>query len=388
MNKHLHNTHSKRSFSRRDFLQISALASLSTINALALTVASTTQVNANPDSSSKSLPLKIAGYRFPRVAALADGQIKIEGCDIVFRNGKIGDMNTDVFSGKQSYDVTEIGLHPYMLAFANDHFRDYTLLPIFPLRLFRHKSIFIRTDRGIKKPEDLKGKIIATPGYSSTSLTWIRGILQDQYGVKPEDIQWIISSKDSSAKDAGKVSKQENKLPDNVLIRFGPEGKDESDLLLSGEVDALFHAAEPKAYLEGNPIVARLFPDYRRVERNYYKISGIFPIMHAVAIKRSVLEPNPWLAEAVFNAYSKAKLIAYRNMEKSGWYMDMLPWYGQELEETQRLMGDNFYSYGIEPNRKALETLFRYSFQQGLSSRELTIETLFAPASLSLTEPQ
>ncbi len=259
-------------------------------------------------------------------------------------------------------------------------------MQIFPLRLFRHKSVFIRTDRGIQKPEDLIGKKIATPGYSSTSLTWIRGIFQNQYGVKPEVIQWMISSKDSSAKNSGKASKQENTFPEGVSINYGTEGKDESELLVSGEVDTLFHAAEPKAYVEGNPFITRLFPGYRTVEHNYFKKTGIFPIMHGVTIKQSLLKQYPWLAEAIFNAYSKAKQIAYQNMAKSGWFMDMLPWYGQELEETQRLMGKNFYTYGIEPNRIALETLFRYSFQQRLSSRELTIETLFAPESLKLVD--
>ena len=112
-----------------------------------------------------------------------------------FQEAGIGELNTHVFSGLQELDVTEIGLHPFMLAYANESFRDYSLLPIFPLRLFRHKSIFIRTDRGIKGPEDLRGKKVATPGFSSTSLTWLRGIVQHEYGVRPEEIQWVVSSK-------------------------------------------------------------------------------------------------------------------------------------------------------------------------------------------------
>jgi 4,5-dihydroxyphthalate decarboxylase len=279
-----------------------------------------------------------------------------------------------------------IGLHPFMLAYANDDFRAYTLLPIFPLRLFRHKSVFIRTDRGIERPGDLKGKTIATPGYLSTSLTWIRGIFQEEYGVKPEDVQWITSSKDSSAKVAGKVSKQKQVMPEGVSIKAGPEGKDESDLLESGEVDALFHAVEPRAYTERHPKLARLFPDYRTVERAYFAKTGIFPIMHAVAIKKDLVKENPWLVAAVFKAYSQAKQLDYAAMAKKGWFNDMLPWYAQELEETRNLMGDNFYSYGIKPNRKALEALFRYSNQQGLASREITIEELFHPSSLELTE--
>jgi len=337
-------------------------------------------------AESKGLAIAMAGYRYNRVEALVDGRVKVKGSETQFEVAKIGDMNTHVFSGPQAWDVTEIGLHPFMLAYAKDGFRGYSLLPIFPLRLFRHKSVFIRTDRGIKKPEDLRGKTIATPGYSSTSLTWIRGIFQEEYGIKPEDIQWVNASRDSSAGIAGKVSKQESVLPEGVSISAGPLGKDESDLIESGAVDALFHAAEPRAYVEGYPKVERLFPDYRSTERAYFAKTGIFPIMHAVAIKKETLRRNPWLAEAVFKAYSQAKQLAYEYMAKAAWFNDSLPWYGQEFEETRALMGDNYYSYGIEPNRRTLEALFRYSYQQRLCSRVLTVEELFGPESLNLVE--
>ena len=369
------------SFSRRDFFKASGLAA-GAVGALA----AGGRVLAQDAGISKGLSISMAGYKFNRVEALVDGRVKVEGCETQFEVAKIGDMNTHVFSGPQKLDVTEIGLHPFMLAYANDGFRAYTLLPVFPLRLFRHKSVFIRIDRGIKKPEDLRGKTIATPGYSSTSLTWIRGIFQEEYGIKPEDVQWINSSKDSSAKVSGKVSKQENVVPGGLSISAGPPGKDESDLIESGRVDALFHAAEPRAYVEGHPKVARLFPDYRSAERAYFAKTGIFPIMHAVAIKKETLKQHPWLAEAVFKAYSQAKQLAYEYMEKAAWFNDSLPWYGQEFEETRALMGDNYYSYGIEPNRKTLEALFRYSYQQRLSSRVLTVEELFAPENLSLVE--
>ena len=338
-------------------------------------------------SAETLLQLNVTGYRFDRLLALMDGRVKIAGCDARFQAGKIGDMNTDVFSGPQTFDVTEIGLHPYMLAYANDDFRDYTLLPIFPLRLFRHKSVFINADSGIKKPKDLIGKRIGTAGYSSTSLTWLRGIFEDEYGVKPSDVEWVIAAGDSSAGTAGNISKQEAMRPKGISIVNGSPGMDESDLLVSGEVDALFHAAEPKAFTEGNPKVERLFADSRAVEQTYYQKTGIFPIMHAVAIRRSLLEREPWLAKAIFDAYVEAKNINYRGMAKLGWAMNSLPWFGQELEQTKAIMGDNFYSYGIENNRKTLETLFRYSHQQGLSNYEVKTEQLFAAESLMLQDP-
>jgi len=377
--------------SRRDFLKTTAMGAaavggLTACGRRDAAPAVTTQ--SATTKAPQGLSIKLAGYQVDRVDALIDGRVQVEGCNTQFEVDKIGDLNTHVFSGPQIRDATEIGLHPFMLAYANDGFRDYSLLPIFPLRLFRHKSVFIRNDRGIERPEDLRGKTIATPGYSSTSLTWIRGIFQDEYGVRPEDIQWVVSAQDSSANLSGGPSRQENVLPDSISITVGPEGKDESDLLESGDVDALFHAAEPRAFIEGHPKVARLLPDFRTTEREYFSRTGIFPIMHAVAIKSDVVEENPWLPEAVFHAYSQAKQLNYGYMAKAAWFKNALPWYAQELEETQALMGENFWPYGIEANRKALEALFRYSYEQGLAKRELTIAELFHPAALEVAESQ
>ncbi len=372
---------SRQDYSRRNFIKTAALSvgAAQALSGIGLN-------SARAASESRNQPLSMAGYVYDRSRALIDGRVKIEGYDIQYTESAIGDINTHVFNGPKTYDVTEIGLVPFILAYADDEFRDYSLLPIFPLRLFRHKSVFIRTDRGIEKPEDLKGKTIGTAGYASSSLTWMRGIFQDEYGISPEDVQWVISSKDSSADLSGKTSKQEQMFPDGISIRMGPAGKDESDLLESGEVDALFHAAEPRAYIQGHPMVARLFPDYRSTEREYFSRTGIFPIMHAVAIRKSLAQQNPWLIEAAFNAYSQSKKLAFEYMAKIAWAKESLPWFGQEFAETRALMGDNYYSYGIKPNRKTLELLFRYAHQQGLSSRELTVEEMFEPASLELTE--
>ncbi len=195
----------------------------------------------------------------------------------------------------------------------------------------------------------------------------------------------MISNKTSEGRSGG-TSKQEKINPEGLAIRQGPVGVDESELLVSGEVDALFHVGEPRAFVAGNPIVARLFPDYRRAERAYFAKTGIFPIMHAVAVRDDLIEEHPWLLEAVFNAFSQAKQLVYDYLEKAAWVMGSLPWIGQEFEETRELMGDNYWPYGIAPNRTALEALFRYSYEQGLAGRELTIEELFHPSTLEFSE--
>jgi 4,5-dihydroxyphthalate decarboxylase len=379
-----------RNTSRRDFIRTAALAAgaASTLGGCGETATSPSDdQGGSPAQESNGLPIAVAGYKYDRVDALIDGRVPIEGADVTFVVSKIGDLNSNVISGPQTLDVTEIGLHPFMLAYANDGFRDYTLIPVFPLRFFRHRSVFIRTDRGIEGPKDLRGRVVAGPLYSSTSLTWIRGFLRHEYGVKPEDLEWVIPSTVSDT-ISGKSSRQETMVPEGVSFRQAPAGVDESELLVSGEVDAVIHAAVPKAFAEGNPVVGRLFPDFRQTERAYFAKTGIFPIMHAVAVRKNLIEEHPWLPEAVFRAYSRAKLLAYDYLKNAAFFKDSLPWLEQEFAETRALMGDNYWSYGIEGNRKTLDALFQYSHEQGLTSRQLTIEELFHPSTLELTETE
>ena len=361
---------------RRDFLRVS------TASIAAPAIVKSATINAQ----SNQLQLNIASYRLDRTAALFDGKVEIDGVDATFAEGAIGDMNTAAFSGNGKWEISELGLHPFMLAHANDGFRDYALLPIFLLRQFRQKSVFVHADAGIQSPQDLRGRRVGTPGYSSTSLTWIRGILEDEYGVKPSDMEWVISNKDSSAGEAGKASDQESQIPEGVTVMSGKPGMDESELLLAGEVDVLIHAATPAAYIQGDKRVIRLFPDVREVEMDYYRRTGIFPIMHTLAVRRDIAADHPWLARAVFDAYSESKALAYAQKDRLTWATDMLPWYGHELEATRKLMGRNFYSYGVALNRKTLETLFAYSHRQGLASRLLTVEEVFLPGSLEFEE--
>jgi len=344
----------KKQPNRRDFIKTTALGagligSLSSFNLI-------NEIDEFTSETNGDLHLKLTGYDYPRIQAFYDKKVSIKDCsyDIEYSGG-IGDMNTNAFNGPQAFDVTEIGIVPYILAYANHGFRDYTLLPIFPLRMFRHKSVFVHADSGITRPQDLKGKKIGTPGYSSSSLTWIRGMFQDEYGISPNDVHWVIANKDSSGDISGQVSENENVIPEGISVTLGTAGKDESELLLSGEVDVLFHAIQPKAFIEGNPNIVRLFSDSKKVEQEYFSKTGIFPIMHAVAVKKELLEENPWLAESLFNAYSESKTINYNFMTKLGWAYDTLPWYGQQHEEAKKIMGNNFWPYGIEANKKHLK---------------------------------
>ena len=379
---------------RRSFLKQSGVAGLVAAAACsssgapseAATEKSDPTVKQRTGPFGKSLPINIAGYNYGRVRALLDGRVTVEGCSHSFEETGIGPLNNHAFFGPQTRDVTEIGLIPYILAYSNDDFRDYILLPIPILRLFRHKSIFVRTDRGIRTPAELRGRKVATVGYSSSGLTHVRGVLQEEYGVKPEEIEWISTQKDSASNLTGGVSDWEKVRPEGVKITDAPADEDESSLLISGQVDAIFHPAEPKVYQDRNPIVERLFKDHRSVESAFYKKTGMFPIMHCISIKRETAEKHPWLPKAVFEAYSKAKQIDYEFMQNWGWVMDSLPWYGQELNETQELMGENFYPYGLEASASSFETAIRYVYEQGLSKRRVGLEEMFEKSTLEVEE--
>lgn len=378
---------------RRRFIQNTGLAGIAAGGVGTAAIASE---NRSPDPTVKKvngpfgegLPITVAGYDYNRVAAVANGQALIEGCQVTYEVTGIGPMNMHALGDPKTRQVTEIGLIPYILAWANDGIRDYSLLPIPALRVFRHKSMWVPSDSDIVNPSQLEGRKVGIVSYSSSGLTWIRGVLREEYGVKPEDLHWVVAAKESSAGVTGGVSSWEQVgPPEGVTISNAPAGMDESELLLSGEVDAIFHAAEPKAFMERNPAIRRLFVDHRSVEQDYYKRTGIFPIMHSIAVRRDVLAENPWLPKAVFAAFSKAKAMDMKYMQMLGWAYDTLPWYGQEFDETVAAMGRNFYPYGYEVNAKTYDTAFRYLHEQGLTKYRVTLDEIFDPSVRGMKEP-
>ena len=345
-------------------------------------------------AEAEKLQIKIAGYDYDRVRAIMDGQVGIEGADVSFDVLDIYGVNKDAFGPEPKYDVLELGLTPFIAKYVNEDFRAHTLIPVFISRTFRHRNIYVHVDAGIEKPEDLRGKRVGTPGYGMASPTWIRGFLLDGYGVKADDMRWIEATKSS---DKGELSdsgwsafnadgSSRYFFSADFPIKQGPPGVDESELLLSGGCDALITAITPKAFLDGNPKIKRLFPDFRAAEKDYFKKTGLFPIMHVVAIRNASIKANPGLPKAVFEMYSKAKQKAYANLETTTSLKVTLPWVTQEFEDTRKLMGKNYWPYGIEANRKELEAVMRYTHEQGLVKHRLKFEELFHPSTLELKE--
>jgi len=226
---------------------------------------------------------------------------------------------------------------------------------------------------------------VGTPGYGMSANTWIRGFLLDDYGVKADDFQWIETTESSDGASLNSAFANYF-FGEDFPITKGPEGVDESELLLSGKCDALITAITPKAFLEGNPKIQRLFPNVKETEIEYFNETKMFPIMHVVAIRTDVLKENPWLAKAVFEMYSEAKNIAYKNLESTTVSRVTLPWVVDEFESTRNIMGSNYWKYGIEANRKELESIMRYVYEQGLVKHQIKFEELFAPFTLELKE--
>jgi 4,5-dihydroxyphthalate decarboxylase len=281
----------------------------------------------------------------------------------------------------QEFDVSEISMSSYLLTTARNE-AHYVAIPAFVSRLFRHSSIYIRTDRGIARPQDLKGRTLGLPEYQMTANVWVRGILEDEYGVKPSDIKW----RRGGLEEPGREERARIKLPADVDYQAVPENRTLSDMLAAGELDGLISARAPSCFLRGAPNVGRLFPDYPKVEEDYFRKTRIFPIMHAIGIRRSLVENHPWLAVSVYKAFIKAKQLCMHELGQIGHLATSLPWSVAEYDRVRQVLGEDFWSYGAEQNRHVLETLARYSFGQGLSVRQIEVKEMFVPSTYDLSK--
>jgi len=257
-------------------------------------------------------------------------------------------------------------------------FSSDTAIPVFLSRTFRHGAIFIRTDRGITEPRDLEGKTVGLVEYDMTAAVVVRGLLRDEYGVDTTKIRWRVGDPEVPWRETIPIPD----VPDGTDVAPVADGQTLNDALASGALDALCGIEPPSCFTAGAPGVDRLFPDWRSVERDYFGRTGIFPIMHAVGIKRELLDANPWLGAELFKAFESAKDLALRELAVMNAPKATLPWVAAELQATKNAMGEDYWPYGIDKNRDILEILIRYSFEDGLTTRRLGIDELFAPSML------
>ena len=329
-----------------------------------------------------NIKLDLAFWDYDRTRALANGKVKIPNADTTFHTAPIV---TQIFEGvvNGKFNVSELGM-TYFLRTFKDGESPFVAIPVFPNRAFRHSAIYLHKASGIKKPEDLNGKKIGELAlYSHDAGLIPKGILMDEYGFKPETCQWIIGGLDWPMKPIDFVP---NTHPANVRVSNIPQGKELGAMLDDGEIDVLISADNPKCILENSPNVTRLFPNYPAVERGYYQRTGIFPIMHTVVIRKDLLAKNDGLAKAVYQSFCEAKKAAVENY-KHGLIFNsveiMFPWFSNLINEDRAVLGEDWWPYGMGANRKAVDLILRYHYEQGVTDRLYKIEDIFVPELLN-----
>lgn len=322
------------------------------------------------------LRLSMACWNYDRTRALLENRIPVDGIDLTYLNLPVEETFFRMLRHHE-FDVAEMSLSSYTLSLFADE-PQFIAIPIFPSRFFRHSCIFINRQSGIREPRDLVGKRVGTPEYQMTAGVWIRGILSDEYKIPVTSVQYFNGGEE----EPKRPEKLTLALPPEIHLEPIPPSKTLSQMLDAGEIDALYSARMPSTFVKGSPNVRRLFEDYQTVERDYFSRTKIFPIMHAVVIRRNVYEKHPWIAQSLYKAFVRAQRETYDELYQTAALKYMLPWLIKHVEETRALMGQDFWPYGLEENVQTLTTFLRYSFEQGLSKRRLAPQELFAPESL------
>lgn len=327
--------------------------------------------------------ITFACWDYDRVMPVMDGSVPVAGFTIAPVILKPADLFPRVLQ-KQEFDVSELSLSSYLLQVSRGDC-DYIAIPVFTSRAFRHASVYVNTDSGIQTPRDLEGKRVGIPEYQMTLVVWARGMLQDEYGVDFRKIKY----RTGATNYAGLKERLPLKLPPQIDIEPIAPDKSTNDLLLEDRLDAIISPTPPDAFVSGNPKVRLLLTDIRNTERAYFQKTGVFPIMHTVVIKKALVADCPALAPKLFKALVRAKNLALKNLDiiaQAPAIKISLPWLPDELAETKRIMGANYWRYGVEPNRAALESMCRYSHEQYLSQSPLRVDELFVPETLTLPD--
>ena len=323
--------------------------------------------------------LTIGCTKYDHAQALFDGTVKIAGAEAHFESAAIVSEIFERMVRERAYDASELGLTFYLRTLELEN-PPFIAIPVFPNRQFRHSAIFINKASGITKPADLAGKTIGEFGlYGHDAGVWPKGILADEYGVQPAQCRWVIGGTDWYLPPYDFVAQPH---PANVEVSPVPVGKALGPMLEAGEIDALISAVAPQCVLNGSPNVGRLFPDYEPVERDYFRRTGIFPIMHTVVVRRDLLAQHPGLTQAIYQGFCASKEAAMNHYRKGRLEQHgtlMIPWFTPLFDENRRLFPEDWWPYGVAANRQALDTYLRYFFEQGLSKRQFTCEDLFVP---------
>lgn len=332
-----------------------------------------------PTERRSTLELTVASWDHDRVMALHDGRVTVPGVtlkSVIEPTSKLFPLAVR----EAPYDITEMSISSYILQVSRG-VGEYTAIPAFVSRAFRHSGFFARKGSGIKSPADFAGRSIGVPEYQMTAALWMRGILSDEYGVPADSIQWR-----TGALDAGvRRERLELTLPDEMQVEPIEEGETLQELLQDGRIDGLCAPKPPRAFLGGDDRFQRLFPDFEAAEQAYHEKTGFFPIMHLIGVRKSLVAANPDLPRALFDAFVEARDMALERL-RDVWLGNAnrlsLPWLNSSMERTLTTLGYDYWSYGFARNRAELEAVCRYSVEQFLAERHVAPEELFHPTVL------
>ena len=319
------------------------------------------------------LPLTIACWDYDRTQRLMNGEVPIEGCDPNFLNLPVEETFFRALRSAE-FDVAELSMSSYTMLLSKGA-APYVAIPVFLSRAFRHSAIYVPAGSDLRTPQDLKGRRVGVPEYQLTAPVWVRGILQDEYGVHPRDLHW----RTGGVETPGRHEKVDLSLPSDIDVQPIAAGRTLNEMLLSGEIDALVAPRAPSAYHQPGRPVRRLFEDFRSVEQAYFAKTQIFPIMHVVGVRRSLVEQHPWLPASLLKAFTRAKDLALAELGEVAALKVSLPWVAAEQEATVAAMGQDFWGYGVAHNEQVLQTFLRYHHEQGLSKRRVSLDEMFAP---------
>ena len=319
------------------------------------------------------LNLTLACGLYDRTIPLLTGDVVAEGMTLNFLPMGPGEIFRR--QGRHAeFDLSEFSMST-MSHLMDEGDRRLVPIPVFPSRRFRHGNMYINTKSGIKGPQDLAGKRVGAMEYQQTAAVWQRAFLQHDYGVPPDQIEWLFGGYNEPTNYTERVPIT---LPPDITHSIISNDQCLDDMLERGEIQGLMGASPPNSYLKGSPNVDRLFPNYPEVEADYFRRTGIFPIMHTVVIKREIYEHHPWVAMSLYNAFVKAKEQGRRGLPGPGTLFCMLPWLEQQVKEVDDLMGPDPFAYGFENNQKLIQTFLGYCLEQGMINNPLTPDQFFA----------
>ena len=317
------------------------------------------------------LNLTLACWNYDRTRAIQDGSVQPDGIDINYHDLPVEETFFRMLRN-QEFDLAEMSLSSYTVSLFREP-RRFVAIPIFPSRFFRHSCIYVNAKSGIRTPKDLIGKKVGVPEFQMTAPVWIRGTLDELYGVPVDSVTYYTGGEE----EPGRSEKLALDLPANIKVQAIPDHKTLSQMLRDGEIDALHTARAPSTY-DGKNVV-RLFENYGEVEKDYFRKTGLFPIMHTIAIRRDVYEQNRWVAQSLYKAFVEAQKKTYADLRETAVLKAMLPFLNWEVDQTIKEMGTNYWAYGLQENEKVLSTFLKYHYDCGLSKRLLKPEELFAP---------